>query len=54
MGGGRVGMTADAYHLTDPDPNGKSLGKAVKDSFEMAGIIWKRLIISIHMAPPLC
>ena len=32
------GMTADAYHLTDPDPNGKSLGKAVKDSLEMAGI----------------
>ncbi len=32
------GMTADAYHLTDPDPDGKSLGKAVKDSLEMAGI----------------
>jgi len=32
------GMTADAYHLTDPDPDGKSLGKAVKDAIEMAGI----------------
>jgi 3-oxoacyl-[acyl-carrier-protein] synthase II len=32
------GMTADAYHLTDPDPNGKSLGKAVKDALEMSGI----------------
>ncbi len=31
------GMTADAYHLTDPDPDGKSLGKAVKDALEMAG-----------------
>ncbi len=32
------GMTADAYHLTDPDPDGKSLGKAVNDAIEMAGI----------------
>ena len=32
------GMTADAYHLTDPDPDGKALGKAVKDTLEMAGI----------------
>jgi 3-oxoacyl-[acyl-carrier-protein] synthase II len=32
------GMTADAYHLTDPDPNGRALGKAVKDALEMAGI----------------
>jgi len=31
------GMTADAYHLTDPDPDGKALGKAVKDTLEMAG-----------------
>jgi 3-oxoacyl-[acyl-carrier-protein] synthase II len=31
-------MTADAYHLTDPDPNGKALGKAVKDALEMSGI----------------
>jgi 3-oxoacyl-[acyl-carrier-protein] synthase II len=33
------GMTADAYHLTDPQPDGKSLGKAVKDALEMAGIL---------------
>jgi len=32
------GMTADAYHLTDPDPDGKALGKAVSDALEMAGI----------------
>ena len=32
------GMTADAYHLTDPDPDGKALGKAVKDAIGMAGI----------------
>jgi 3-oxoacyl-[acyl-carrier-protein] synthase II len=32
------GMTADAYHLTDPDPDGKALGKAVKDALGMAGI----------------
>lgn len=32
------GMTADAYHLTDPDPDGKALGKAVKDAMKMAGV----------------
>jgi 3-oxoacyl-[acyl-carrier-protein] synthase II len=32
------GMTADAYHLTDPDPNGKALGKAVSDALEMGGV----------------
>ena len=32
------GMTADAYHLTDPDPEGKALGKAVSDTLEMAGL----------------
>jgi len=32
------GMTADAYHLTDPDPDGRALGKAVKDALEMAGV----------------
>jgi 3-oxoacyl-[acyl-carrier-protein] synthase II len=32
------GMTADAYHLTDPDPDGRALGKAIKDALEMAGI----------------
>lgn len=31
------GMTADAYHLTDPDPEGRALGKAVRDALEMAG-----------------
>jgi 3-oxoacyl-[acyl-carrier-protein] synthase II len=32
------GMTADAFHLTDPDPDGKALGKAVKDTLEMSGV----------------
>jgi len=32
------GMTADAYHLTGPDPDGRALGKAVKDALEMAGV----------------
>ena len=32
------GMTTDAYHLTDPDPDGKALGKAVKDVLDMAGV----------------
>ena len=32
------GMTADAHHLTEPDPNGEALGKAVKDALHMAGI----------------
>ncbi len=32
------GMTADAFHLTEPDPDGKALGKAVCDSLLMAGI----------------
>ena len=32
------GMTADAYHLTEPDPDGKALVKAIKDALEMAGI----------------
>jgi 3-oxoacyl-[acyl-carrier-protein] synthase II len=32
------GMTADAYHLTDPDPYGRALGKAVRDALEMAGL----------------
>src|SRR4030042_135871 len=31
------GMTADASHLTDPDPVGKASGKAVKDALTMAG-----------------
>jgi 3-oxoacyl-(acyl-carrier-protein) synthase len=32
------GMTADAFHLTDPDPDGKALGKAVKNVLEMAEV----------------
>jgi len=32
------GMTADAFHITEPDPNGKALGKAVRDALQMAGI----------------
>jgi 3-oxoacyl-[acyl-carrier-protein] synthase II len=32
------GMTADAYHLTDPDPEGKALGKAVTDALQMGDI----------------
>jgi 3-oxoacyl-[acyl-carrier-protein] synthase II len=32
------GMTADAYHLTDPDPNGMALGKAITDALRMSGV----------------
>src|SRR4030066_1866740 len=32
------GMTADAYHLTDPDPDGRALGKAARDALSMAGV----------------
>jgi 3-oxoacyl-[acyl-carrier-protein] synthase II len=32
------GMTADAHHLTEPDPDGRALGKAVKDALEMGGV----------------
>jgi 3-oxoacyl-[acyl-carrier-protein] synthase II len=32
------GMTADAHHLTDPDPDGKALGKAIQDALQMEGI----------------
>jgi len=32
------GMTADAYHLTDPDPDGKALGKAIRDALEMGNL----------------
>jgi 3-oxoacyl-[acyl-carrier-protein] synthase II len=32
------GMTADAYHLTEPDPDGKALGKAVQDALQMARV----------------
>jgi 3-oxoacyl-[acyl-carrier-protein] synthase II len=29
------GMTADAYHLTDPDPDGKALSKAIRDALRL-------------------
>jgi 3-oxoacyl-[acyl-carrier-protein] synthase II len=32
------GMTADAYHITDPDPEGKALGKAIQKSLQMGGV----------------
>jgi len=32
------GMTADAYHLTDPDPDGKALAKAIRDALQMADL----------------
>jgi 3-oxoacyl-[acyl-carrier-protein] synthase II len=32
------GMTADAYHLTDPDPDGKALGQAIRDALQMGNI----------------
>jgi len=32
------GMTADAYHLTEPDPEGKALGKAINDALRMGGV----------------
>lgn len=33
-----VGMTADAFHLTEPDPDAKALGKAVRGALEAAGV----------------
>ena len=30
-----IGMTADAYHITEPDPEGKALGKAIRDALQM-------------------
>jgi 3-oxoacyl-[acyl-carrier-protein] synthase II len=32
------GMTADAYHLTEPDPEGEALSKAIKDALRMGDI----------------
>jgi 3-oxoacyl-[acyl-carrier-protein] synthase II len=32
------GMTADAYHLTDPDPEGRALGKAIRDALRRGEI----------------
>lgn len=33
------GMTADAFHLTEPDPDGKALGKAVWDALRMSEVL---------------
>ncbi|HSB04814.1 MAG TPA: beta-ketoacyl-[acyl-carrier-protein] synthase family protein [Thermodesulfobacteriota bacterium] len=35
---GGFGMTADAHHLTEPDPDGKALGKAFRDALQMGGV----------------
>jgi 3-oxoacyl-[acyl-carrier-protein] synthase II len=32
------GMTADAYHVTDPDPEGKALAQAIRDALRMGNI----------------
>jgi 3-oxoacyl-[acyl-carrier-protein] synthase II len=32
------GMTADAFHITEPDPNGRALGKAITDALQMGGV----------------
>jgi len=32
------GMTADAHHLTEPDPEGRALGKAIRDALHMGGV----------------
>ena len=32
------GMTADAFHITEPDPNGRALGKAIQDALQMGGV----------------
>jgi 3-oxoacyl-[acyl-carrier-protein] synthase II len=32
------GMTADAYHLTEPDPDGKALSKAIRCALQMGDI----------------
>ena len=33
-----IGMTADAFHLTEPDPDGRALGKAVQDALQTGGV----------------
>jgi len=33
-----VGMTADAFHITEPDPEGRGLTKAIQDALQMGGI----------------
>ena len=32
------GMTADAYHITEPAPDARALCKAIKDTLEMGGV----------------
>lgn len=32
------GMTSDAYHLTEPNPDGNALSKAIKDALQTGGI----------------
>ncbi len=32
------GMTADAFHITEPDPEGRALAKATRDALQMAGV----------------
>jgi len=32
------GMTADAYHLTEPDPDGKALSKAIRGALQIGGV----------------
>jgi len=32
------GMTADAYHIIEPDPDGRALGKAIRAALQMSGI----------------
>jgi 3-oxoacyl-[acyl-carrier-protein] synthase II len=32
------GMTADAFHITDPDPEGRALGRAIEDALQMGGV----------------
>ena len=33
-----IGMTADAFHLTEPDPDGRALAKAVQDALQTGGV----------------
>ncbi len=33
-----VGMTADAFHITEPDPNGRALSQAIRDALQMGGV----------------
>jgi 3-oxoacyl-[acyl-carrier-protein] synthase II len=32
------GMTADAFHITEPDPDGKALGRAIEEALQMGGV----------------